>query len=153
MYTTESHEIPSHPLPFFSSHPLSLWIVYVKTYPGTTSTSMRYHLGSVCTINGANRENPDADEENPQGSSRQDLRNALCVRLEASLVFILLFSILFSFLTPPIPWLGDFYDERPFQRANTLPKSPLEQEILNLKLWFYPKKCTLITPKMTKGRV
>ena len=85
VYTTESHEMPSHPLPFFvSSHPSLSHFgpCTCKNYPGTTSTSMRYHLGSICTINGANWENPDANEEDPQGSSRQDLRNALCVRLE-----------------------------------------------------------------------
>ena len=98
VYTTESHEMPSHPClqlsPLFAG-------LYVKTYPGTTSRCMRHHLGSGSTINGANWEDPDANEENPQGPSRQDLRHALCIRLEVSLVFILLFSILFGFLTPP----------------------------------------------------
>ena len=32
-------------------------------------------------------------------------------------------------------WLSDCYDESPFQRANTLSKSYLEQDLINLKLW------------------
>ena len=94
---TESHEMPSHPCLQLS--PPHYFGLYVKTYSGTTSTSMRYHLGSIGPINGAYWKDPDANKENPQGPSCQDLRHALCIRLEVSLVFILLFSILFSFST------------------------------------------------------
>ena len=76
--------------------------LYGKTYPGTTSTSMRYHLGSVGAVDGANRENPDAHKEDPEGPPCQDLCHALCIRLKVSLVFMLLFSILLSFLTTPL---------------------------------------------------
>ena len=126
VHSTESHEMPSHPCLQLS--PLSSGL-YVKTYPGTTSTSMRYHLGSVSTINGANWKNPDANKENPQGSSRQDLRHALCIRLEVSLVFLSFVLHFIQFLT------SQKYDsvtvniilyESPFQRANTLFKSHLE---------------------------
>ena len=104
--------------------------LYGKTYPGTTSTSMRYHLGSVGAVDGANRENPDAHKEDPEGPPCQDLCHALCIRLKVSLVFILLFSILLSFLTtPPLThstqWL---HCQKPIFRP-TLLKSHLKRKI------------------------
>lgn len=63
---------------------------------------MRYHVGRLCgLLDGADRKDSDAHQENPQRTSCQDLCHALCIRLEVSLVFIFYFSILICFLTPP----------------------------------------------------
>ena len=82
-------------LPFLNTN-----CFYFATSSGTASPSMRYHVGRLCgLLDGADRKDSDAHQENPQRTSCQDLCHALCIRLEVSLVFIFYFSILICFLT------------------------------------------------------